>query len=223
VRLPPHPVWFWFVLAVPLLVPLLLWVAANTLDVSIRPLTRWLKVSYFLLFIPYTFVFMQDDHKSWRFLVQSCFYTCWAAFTWIQRHSILESLRPPGTKWYFPWKATPFSIQKGTRVLVRNIDAVSPWYTEKLGLRKLAESPIKEPEAAIFVFKRDGNPIVLTTRSDFRTGKTPILFTKKIGKMREVMSARGVSVGDIQFDRQGIRYFDIRDPEGNEIEVVEER
>jgi predicted enzyme related to lactoylglutathione lyase len=219
---PSHPVWFWFVLATPLFVPFFLWIAANTLHIPIKPLTPWLKVSYFVLFIPYAFFFALNDHKTWRLVVQSCFYTCWAAFTWIQRHSMFESLRPPGTKWYFPWKAVPFSVQTSTRILVRNIDAVSPWYSEKLGLRKLAESPIREPEAAIFVFSRDGKPIVLTTRSDFRTGKTPILFTKKIGKMRDVMMKRGVDVGNIERDRQGIQYFEIRDPEGNEIEVVQE-
>jgi predicted enzyme related to lactoylglutathione lyase len=59
-------------------------------------------------------------------------------------------------------------------------------------------------------------------REDFRTGRTPIFFTKKIGKMRDVMTARGVAVGSIERDRQGIQYFQIHDPEGNEIEVVQE-
>lgn len=222
-HLPTHPVWLWFVALTPLVVPLLLWVAANTLNISIKPLTPWLKISYFLLFIPYFFFGVLNDHKTLRLIVQSCFYTCWIAFLWVQRHSMFESLRPPGTQWYFPWRAAPFSIQKGTRILVKNIDAVSPWYTEKLGLRKLADNPIKESNAATFKFKRDGSPIILTTRGDFRTGKTPMLFTKKIGRMRNVMIARGVNVGTIQRDPQGVQYFEIHDPEGNEIEVVQER
>ena len=36
------------------------------------------------------------------------------------------------------------------------------------------------------------------------------------------MAARGVHVGAIELDRQGTRYFQVRDPEGNEIEVVQE-
>jgi hypothetical protein len=36
------------------------------------------------------------------------------------------------------------------------------------------------------------------------------------------MAARGLNVGTVERDRQGILYFQIRDPEGNEIEVVEE-
>jgi hypothetical protein len=38
-----------------------------------------------------------------------------------------------------------------------------------------------------------------------------------------VMAARGVDVGAIEQDRQGSHYFQIHDPEGNAIEVVEER
>jgi predicted enzyme related to lactoylglutathione lyase len=109
------------------------------------------------------------------------------------------------------------------RILVRDIDSVTPWYVEKLGLRKLAAAPPAEPSAAIFRFKADGNSVILTTRDGSQTGKTPILFSKKIDRMRDVMSARGVDVGAIEQDRQGIHYFQIHDPEGNAIEVVEER
>jgi predicted enzyme related to lactoylglutathione lyase len=178
-----------------------------------------------LSFIPYVFVAALDGHndrKVWQLVAFSCFYTCWSVLMWAQRHSMSESLQRPGNQWYFPWKAVSFSIQTGARIFVKDIAAVSPWYTEKLGLRQLADSRMDEPNAVTFAFNRDGNPIVITTRDDFRTGKTPILFTKKIGKVRDVMMARGVEVGTILRDRQGIRYFEIRDPEGNEIEVVEE-
>ena len=49
-----------------------------------------------------------------------------------------------------------------------------------------------------------------------------MLFTKKIGRIRDVLVARGVKAGTIEQDRQGIHYFQIRDPEGNLIEVIEE-
>jgi len=223
VHLAPHPVWFWILLAVPCLASPVWWIAANTLKVSLKKMAFWLWAGYLLCILPYLFLFDSGNHKKLRFVLGILAWTCYITAFSVQRHYMFESLLPPGTKWYFPWKAAPFSIQTGTRILVKNIDAVSPWYTEQLGLRKLAENPIKESGAATFKFKRDGNPIVLTTRSDFRTGKTPILFTKKIGKMQQVMAARGVNVGDIRYDRQGIQYFAIRDPEGNEIEVVEER
>jgi predicted enzyme related to lactoylglutathione lyase len=202
---------------------LLLWVASNTLNVSIKPLTPWLKIGYFLSVIPYVFVSALDDHKTWRLVAESCFLTFWMAFIWTQRHSMFESLRPPGAEWYLPWKGARFSIPASTRILVRDLDEVTPWYKEKLGLCKVADNPLREADAATFRFKQDGNSIVLTTRGGLGTGKTPILFTKKIGKMRGVMMARGVNVGTIQRDRQGIQYFEIRDPEGNGIEIVEER
>lgn len=221
-HLPPHPVWFWFVLLTPCFVPLIIWVSTNTLNISIKPLTPWLKTGYFLSVIPFVLVSTLDDHKTWRLVAESFFYSFWAAFVWMQRHSLFESLRPPGAKWYFPWSGARFSIPASTRILVRNPDQVTPWYTEKLGLRKVTGNSPSESDTT-FRFKEDGNSIVLTTCAGFGTGATLMLYTKKIGKMRDVMMARGVEVGDIQYDRQGIRYFDIRDPQGNAIEVVEER
>jgi hypothetical protein len=44
----------------------------------------------------------------------------------------------------------------------------------------------------------------------------------EIKKAREVLSSRGVNVGDVQEDRQGTQYFQMRDLEGNLIEVAEE-
>jgi catechol 2,3-dioxygenase-like lactoylglutathione lyase family enzyme len=99
---------------------------------------------------------------------------------------------------------------------------VSPWYTEKLGLRKLAEGPPGESSSVAFKFKEDGNSVILTTHRDFGTYKSPIFFTKKLGKIREVLATRGVAAGPVKQDRQGTRYFEIQDPEGNAIEVVQE-
>jgi catechol 2,3-dioxygenase-like lactoylglutathione lyase family enzyme len=108
------------------------------------------------------------------------------------------------------------------RVLVRDIDSVLPWYVEKLGLRKFAENPHGGSGIATLRFKVDGNSVALATRDSLNPPKTPMLFTKKIGKIRNVLVARGVEVGPVERDRQGTRYFDIHDPEGNLIEFVEE-
>ena len=43
-----------------------------------------------------------------------------------------------------------------------------------------------------------------------------------IRKVRDVMAARAATVGAIERDPPGTRYFQIRDPEGNEIEIVQE-
>jgi len=221
-HLPAHPVWFWLIDLTPVLLLLVLWVVANTTEVPLKPLARWLWVGYFLLSIPFLLVEAMDGHKTLRLLVGAASWTCWTLAFWIGRHSSFETLRAPGTKWFLPGGAVRFSVSAGTRILVRNIDSVSPWYIEKLGLNKSTAVNLTESDAAMFRFKADGNPVVLTTRGDLGPGKTPILFTKKVGRMREVMAARGVNVGTIERDRQGIQYFEIRDPEGNEIEVVEE-
>jgi predicted enzyme related to lactoylglutathione lyase len=222
VHLPAHPVWFWLVVLAPALLLLVLWVVANTLKVPLKPLARWLWAGYFLLFIPHMLVDVMNGHKPLRLVIGAASWTCWTLAFWIGSHSMFETLRAPGAKWYLPGNAVMFSVPAGTRILVQSIDSVSPWYIDKLGLYKSSGTDVGDSRAATFKFKEDGNPVVLTTGGGFGDGKTPMLFTKKIAKMRDVMMARGVNAGTIERDRQGVRYFEIRDPEGNEIEVVEE-
>ncbi len=225
-HLPPHPVWFWLILFSPLLIWLTLWIVAQNPKVSLKPLRPWLVAGTILFFIPCVFLDASPTvgNRTLRLVVQAAFFTCLCVEGWLQRRYMFETLCSPKAKWYSKWRSAEFSVPAPSlRILVRDIDFVTPWYAEKLGLRKLAEASPEEPSAAIFRFKADGNSIILTTRSGFQTGKTPILFAKKIGRMKDVLSARGVAVGAIEQDRQGIHYFQIRDPEGNAIEVVEER
>jgi predicted enzyme related to lactoylglutathione lyase len=223
-HLPPHPVWFWPILLSPFLIWLALWIVVQNPKVSLKPLKPWFVAGAFLFLIPYVFLDATGGNKAARLIVQAAFLTCLVVNPWLQRRYMFETLRSPNTKWYSRWKSAEFSIPSSSlHILVRDIDSVSPWYVEKLGLRKLDENPQGEPGTATFRFKADGHSVILTTRSGFQTGKTPILFTKKIGKVRDVMAARGVDAGTIEQDRQGIHYFQIRDPEGNAIEVVEDR
>ena len=48
---------------------------------------------------------------------------------------------------------------------------------------------------------------------------TPMLHSSNLKKAREHLISRGVNVTEIQQDRQGTRYFEIRDLEDNVIEV----
>jgi predicted enzyme related to lactoylglutathione lyase len=219
-RLPPHPVWFWLILGLPFVTWLALWAAARFGRVSLNPLTPWLKVGVFL-FAPMYFAFGMSGHKVAGFVFQTIFYTCWMILFWAQRRNMFETLRAPAAKWYVPWNSVEFSIPTTMRILVRDVNSVSPWYREKLGLRKLTEDSHGESDIATYKFKADGNSVVLTTREGLGTEKTPILFTQKIARMKGVLSVRGVDVGPIKEDRQGTRYFEIQDPEGNVIEVVE--
>jgi hypothetical protein len=63
---------------------------------------------------------------------------------------------------------------------------------------------------------------VLGPRDELTDGTTPILCASDIRKDREVLGSRGVNVGEIQEDRQGTHYFEMRDLEGRVIEVSEE-
>jgi len=49
-----------------------------------------------------------------------------------------------------------------------------------------------------------------------------MLYTSRIEKARNHLSSRGVNAGEVQRDRQGTCFFEIRDLENNVIEIVEE-
>lgn len=49
-----------------------------------------------------------------------------------------------------------------------------------------------------------------------------MLYAGNINKAWEWLSSRGVNVGAVQEDRQGTHYFEMRDLEGNAIEISEE-
>lgn len=158
-------------------------------------------------------------------VVEAMLYTSLIGLLWmgIQKRTLfVNTLRGPGTRWYLPWRAAWFSMPEDAHILVRDIDSVTPWYVDKLGFCKAGHIRSRGYEVANYKFKEGGKSVILTTRMTYGTGKTLMLFTKRIGRMKEVLSARGINVGPIQQDRQGTRYFEIHDPEGNAIEVVEE-
>lgn len=104
---------------------------------------------------------------------------------------------------------------------VGDIAAACAWYAEKLGLRKV-DIEMDDGEGCVALgFEKDQAAVVLgppAPTDEF----TPMLYTSKVQKAREFLDARGVNVGEIQQDRQGTHYFEMRDLEGNVIEVSEE-
>jgi len=226
-HLPPHPVWFWLILSIPFLVWLALWTTEQKLKVSLKPLIPWLGAGFilFLLTSLLANAMTNSDGKKALYLASSLSgWTCYGLMHWIKMRYAFETLSAPNTKWYLPWKSAKFSIPTPSgQVLVRDLDSVLPWYIEKFGFRKVAENSQGQSGTAALRFKVDGNSLVLTTRNGLGTHRTPMLFTKKIGKFRDVLVARGVEVGTVEQDGQGVHYFDIHDPEGNLIEIVEER
>ena len=100
--------------------------------------------------------------------------------------------------------------------------AASSWYREKLGLQQVVTPTSDAGDCVSLAFsERDETAIILGPR-DSTTDQKPILYTTDIRKAMDRLSSRGVSVMPIESDRQGTRYFVMRDLEGNEIEVTEE-
>jgi hypothetical protein len=100
--------------------------------------------------------------------------------------------------------------------------AASLWYIEKLGLQQVVAPTSDAGDCVSLAFsERDESAIILGPR-DATADQRPILYATNIGKAIDLLSSRGVSVMPIELDRQGTRYFVMRDLEGNEIEVTEE-
>jgi hypothetical protein len=221
VRLPHHPFWFWLILLSPFCALLASRVAAQYRHEWFNHLRPWLKVGFFLSIPAYVLVGVMDGHKALRLVVYAIFYTCWAVHMSTENRYLSETIGGPTSKWYLPWTLAKFSIPRNALVHVSDISSVSMWYLDKLGLHKAAENPWVEADAAIYRFKEGGKSITLTTKNKV-TSRPLILFTKRIEKMKGVLRSRGIEVGSIRQDRQGTRYFEIHDPEGNAIEIIEE-
>jgi hypothetical protein len=101
--------------------------------------------------------------------------------------------------------------------------AAVAWYIEKLGLKKTTiELDEGEGCTALIFPKEIPTPIVLGPPSGATDGSTPMLYASNVKKSREWLASRDVNVGAVQEDRQGTHYFEMRDLEGNVIEVSEE-
>ena len=54
-----------------------------------------------------------------------------------------------------------------------------------------------------------------------RSGPVPIIFSEKVKKAHEYLAGKGVAVGPLQNDGNS-DFFEVRDPEGNVIEICQE-
>jgi len=119
VHLPPHPVWFWLVLAGPYLAWLGLWVIVNIFEVSVKPLAPWLWAGYFVFLVPYLFCgfAISGRHRTFCRISGVVAWGCYSIAFWIKRRYTFETLRGQGAKWYLPWSGAEFSIAARTRIL----------------------------------------------------------------------------------------------------------
>lgn len=106
-------------------------------------------------------------------------------------------------------------------IAVLDLTASASWYAEKFGLR---------PNTTKFDDGQKGVELTLSEEVFFVLGPpglpadpdTPMLYTARIQKARDLLISRGVTVGPIQRDRQNTRFFEIRDLENNVTEIVDE-
>ena len=107
-------------------------------------------------------------------------------------------------------------------VTVRNLDAAAAaaWYKQKL---ELPESRKTEDDKTGGLELSTHNleiKVLLFAGADYPD--RPILDTRSAAKAREWLLARGVEVGPVQTDIQGTHFVEMRDLEGNMIEICEE-
>ncbi len=104
---------------------------------------------------------------------------------------------------------------------VRDVAAAAAWYMEKLGLRKI-NFEMDDGEGCVALgFSKDEYAVPLGPVGKPTEELTPLLYASNLKKARELLNSRSVSSGEIQQDRQGTHYFEIRDLEGNVIEICE--
>jgi len=116
-----------------------------------------------------------------------------------------------------------FWVADSFYVGVRDVEAATSWYIAKLGLRK-TNVEVDEGEGCVgLIFPKELPAAIVLGPSGATTDRaTRMLYTGALDKAREWLSSRAVTVGSIEKDRQGTRYFEMRDMEGNVIEVSEE-
>jgi hypothetical protein len=105
---------------------------------------------------------------------------------------------------------------------VIDMAAATAWYIDKIGLRKV-NVEMDEPEGCVALgFAKDDYALCLGPPGRPTEELTPMFNSANLKKAREFLISRGVSVSGIQQDRQGTHYFEMRDLEGNVIEISEE-
>ena len=105
---------------------------------------------------------------------------------------------------------------------VTDIAAATAWYIEKLGLRIVNVELDDGGDCVALGFSKDDYAVCLGPVGRSSEELTHMLNSSNLKKARELLISRGVNVSEIQQDRQGTQYFEMRDLEGNVIEISEE-
>jgi len=105
---------------------------------------------------------------------------------------------------------------------VADIAAATAWYIEKLGLRKVDIELDGGEDCVAVGFSTEDCAVCLGPPGRSSEEFTHSMNASNVKKAREFLIARGVNVSPIQEDRQGTHFFEMRDLEGNVIEISEE-
>lgn len=190
--------------AAPILIWLPLYFLAARGKVSMKPLQKWLSVAWIML-LPV--VLFAEGSPILRRIATAAFGSAMVLLSWIEHRYASETISAGGSK-------VRFKIPQGVRVNVQDTSAVERWYKEKLGLRRVEQTTGGALGQMYFKGKEDGNPLILVPPYPLRSDTYPLLFTESLDKMREILGARGVAVGQIERDRMGTRNFEIPRPRG---------
>jgi hypothetical protein len=105
-------------------------------------------------------------------------------------------------------------------VAVRDMDSAAAWYKQKLELPESQKIEDDETGGLELSTRHQEIKVLLFAGADYPD--RPILNTRNAAKAREWLLARGIEVGPVQTDRQGTHFIEMRDLEGNSIEICEE-
>jgi hypothetical protein len=81
--------------------------------------------------------------------------------------------------------------------------AASLWYKEKLGLRQVVAPTSDAGDCVSLAFSGCDETAIILGPRDSTTDQRPILYAANVGKAKDQLSARGVSVTPIESDQQG--------------------
>lgn len=104
------------------------------------------------------------------------------------------------------------------------------WWIETFECKKAKLPPLDDPLPSDIALSLPGSTeaaILLSDRAEElsagfnRQNDRPIIFTDKLAKAHEYLSRKGATVGPLQ-DERGTQFFEVHDPEGNDIEVCKE-
>ena len=115
-----------------------------------------------------------------------------------------------------------YSAGSANYIGVVDIAAATAWYINKLGLRKVNVELDDGEDSVALGFAKDDCALCLGPPGRPTDESTTRLCSSNVKKAREFLTSRAVNVGEIQQDGQGTHYFEMRDLEGNVVEICEE-